>query len=153
MHSSILCIRPCVQTTTSAELKESLPHSRSYGTIHFVQKKAIQNGFCTIFSCLLLCDRARLSIRVCLAEPRRLFKASSITAVDWRCNQPEPQTPFTCLSPFRPNCPFSLRTCRSDGRNHTFFSFRKEVPWSSVLLLLIETRPRSPTCVGTQPFF
>jgi hypothetical protein len=84
MHSSILCIRPFLRSDHHfGRAKEGLPRSRSYGTIHFIRKKAIQDGFCTIFSCLLLCDRARLSIRVCLAEPRRLFKASSITAVDW----------------------------------------------------------------------
>ncbi|OCK96124.1 uncharacterized protein K441DRAFT_53699 [Cenococcum geophilum 1.58] len=135
----------CVQDHHFSRTK-GLPRSRSYGTIHFVPKKAIQDGFCTIFSCLLLCDRARLFIRVCLAEPVDRSKRHRSQPLSGACNQPEPRTPFTCLSPFRPNCPlFPENMSVRWAQQHTFFSFRKEVPWSSALLLLSEARPRSPT--------
>lgn len=143
MHSSILCIRPFLRSDYHfGRTKESLPRSRSYGTIHFVRKKAIQ------YSLACRCVIAH----VCLSgsawqNPVDRSKRHRSQPLSGACNQPEPQTPFTCLSPFRLNCPFFPKNMSVRwAQQHAFFSFRKELLWSSALLLLSETASFANLC-------
>ena len=89
-------IPSCVQDHLNPPKEVCL--SRGHMALYILsKKKPIQDGPRTKFSCLL-CDYTRLSIRVCLAEPRRPFKASLITAVE-RSMQPT-RTPNTLHLPF-----------------------------------------------------
>jgi len=136
---------PAFRTTTLAELaKGSLSRSRSYGTIHFVRKKA--NTRWILYKILL---PAAVTAHVCPSgsawqNPVDRSKRHRSQPLSGACSQPEPKHPSLAFRPSVRTALFSLKTCRSDGRNNMLFFLSKEVPWSSALLLLRHGLVRQP---------